>query len=375
MSGLRRTGKTRAPGACQGGITVIEILISLLLGMLVIAAVLQLFVSSKVTYNIQDAFGRLQENGRFAAQLLESELRMAGHTGCSTRITVYETNLNNSNAFPYRISNAGNNLGIEGFEANGTGVGDSYSITTFTPATTGGAWAPTLPTADVGAVVVPGTDAVVVRYFSPATARLTTSNSGSNLVVESNTTLEDDDIAAVTDCVKASLFQVTDVSGTGSTRTIQHVGGGTAPGNAVPTWVLPQQQYSAGGEVSALNTVFFYIGQNPRGEPSLYRQRLEGGTLAPAEELVEGVESLQLTYGEDTNGDLAADVYRTANSVADWGSVVSIRAAMLVRSPGAAASDTDSGSYGLLGTQVDPVDDRRLRRVFATTVSLRNRLL
>ncbi len=368
-------GKAQARLGAERGITVIEILISLLLGMLVVAGVLQLFVSSKVTFNIQDAFARLQESGRFAAQMLESELRMAGHTGCSSRITVYESNLNNSNGFAYRISSAGANLGIEGYEANGTGVGDNYSITTFTPATNGGAWAPTLPTADVGTVVVPGTDAVVVRYFSPTTARLTASNSGSSLVVESDTTLAVGEIGAVTDCVKASLFQATAVTGAGSTRTIDHVGGGTSPGNAVPTWVLPQQQYSAGAEVSTLRTVFFFIGQNPRGEPSLYRRRLVGGTLSDAEELVEGVESLQLAYGEDTNGDLAADVYRTADTVADWGAVVSVRAAMLVRSPGTAASDTDSGSYGLLGAQVDPVDDRRLRRVFATTISLRNRLL
>jgi type IV pilus assembly protein PilW len=35
---------------------------------------------------------------------------------------------------------------------------------------------------------------------------------------------------------------------------------------------------------------------------------------------------------------------------------------------------TDTGTYPLLDETVDPVDDRRLRRVFTTTINLRNRL-
>lgn len=364
----------KAPGR-QRGITVVEILISLMLGLLVVAAVLQLFVSTKVTYNVQETFARLQESGRFATHLLESEVRMAGHTGCSSRITFYESNLNSAASFPYRISNGGNNLGVEGFEANGTGVGDDFAISTFVPVTSGSGWTPALPAEGLNRAV-PGSDAIVVRYLSPSSARLTTSNSATSLVVESTTALVTDDVAAVTDCLKASLYQVTGVSGTGSNpRTLTHDGGGSAPGNAVAAWGLPQQQYSAGAEVAALQTVFLYIGRNPRNEPSLYRRRLVNGTLSLAEELVEGIESLQLSYGEDTDGDLSADVYSTADTVSDWGAVVSVRAAFLVRSPGATAGETDSGTYTLLGAQIDPLDDRRLRRVFTTTISLRNRLL
>jgi type IV pilus assembly protein PilW len=224
-------------------------------------------------------------------------------------------------------------------------------------------------------VVVPGSDAIVVRYLSPAAAKLTTASTSNTLTVDNSTNLVVNDIGAVTDCVKASLFQVTAMTGAGATRTLAHIGGGTAPGNALAAWLLPQQQYSVGAEVSTLQTVFLYVGQNPRGEPALYRRRLVGGILSGAEELVEGVESLQLTYGEDTNGDLAADQYSEADSVADWSAVVSVRAAFLVRTPANVSSDTDAGIYGLLGAQINPLNDARLRRIFTTTISLRNRLL
>ena len=60
----------------------IEIMIALLIGAFLLGGVLQIFVSSKQTYRMQEGLSRLQENGRFAMDFLARDIRMAGFWGC-----------------------------------------------------------------------------------------------------------------------------------------------------------------------------------------------------------------------------------------------------------------------------------------------------
>ena len=54
--------------------------------------------------------------------------------------------------------------------------------------------------------------------------------------------------------------------------------------------------------------------------------------------------------------------------------VRSVRIAMVFSSNDSVASALDTKTYTVLNTTYDPVDDRRLRRVYTTTVTLRNRV-
>ena len=54
----------------QHGFTLIEIMIALVLGAFLIGGVLQIFLSSKQTYRMQDNLSRIQENGRFAMEFI-----------------------------------------------------------------------------------------------------------------------------------------------------------------------------------------------------------------------------------------------------------------------------------------------------------------
>ena len=56
----------------------IEILIALLLSSILIGGVIQVFVSNKQTYYLQDELSRVQENGRFALEILQRSIRGAG---------------------------------------------------------------------------------------------------------------------------------------------------------------------------------------------------------------------------------------------------------------------------------------------------------
>lgn len=63
----------------QAGLSLIEIMVALTLGLLLIGAVIQLFISSKQTYRLQNALSRIQENGRLAMESMATDIRMSGY--------------------------------------------------------------------------------------------------------------------------------------------------------------------------------------------------------------------------------------------------------------------------------------------------------
>jgi type IV pilus assembly protein PilW len=133
--------------------------------------------------------------------------------------------------------------------------------------------------------------------------------------------------------------------------------------------LFPQQT----SEIVPIQTVVYFIDTSTTGtSTSLYRRT---GNAAP-EELVEGVDSLQIQFGIDTNGDAShlADDYVKANAVTNWDRVVAVRVALLVRSIDEYGTDVDSASRTILGSTVAAFNDRRERRVFMTTATLRNKL-
>ncbi|MDD1616788.1 MAG: type IV pilus assembly protein PilW, partial [Methylococcaceae bacterium NSP1-2] len=75
--------RTTAP---QRGFTLIELMIAMLIGVFLMAGILQIFSSAKQAYRLQENLSRLQENGRFAMDYLTKGVRMAGYMGCSSSV-------------------------------------------------------------------------------------------------------------------------------------------------------------------------------------------------------------------------------------------------------------------------------------------------
>lgn len=63
----------------QRGVTLIELLIAMVIGLFVIAGVGQIFLSSRASYNLQERMGNLQENGRYGLFFLQRSIRRAGY--------------------------------------------------------------------------------------------------------------------------------------------------------------------------------------------------------------------------------------------------------------------------------------------------------
>lgn len=69
--------------ASQRGFTLVELMIATLLGVLVTGGVIQIFISAKQAYRLQENLSRLQENGRMAMDRMSFDIRMAGYADYS----------------------------------------------------------------------------------------------------------------------------------------------------------------------------------------------------------------------------------------------------------------------------------------------------
>lgn len=251
----------------QQGMTLIEMLIAMVLGTMLLAGVMQIFLGSKQTYRMQDNLSRMQENGRFAMEFISRDIRGADHKEC------FSDDVNNS-------------VGGEVFGSNDLGLNNSDRITV----------------------------------------------------------LQKDDVC---------------------------------------------------GAVDVFSAISYFI-QNANGQPALHRVTLQAGatpatvvaatglintevTNADANDaLIEGIENMQILYGEDTDaagtlGRGTPNHYVAAGTTGfDIDEVVSVRISLLVRSIDNSLTSAPI-AYVFNGVSITP-GDRRLRRVFTSTIVLRNRL-
>jgi type IV pilus assembly protein PilW len=63
------------------GLTLIELMIAMTLGLIVVAGMIQIFVTTKNSFRLQESLNFAQENARFAMHFLEYDARMADHWG------------------------------------------------------------------------------------------------------------------------------------------------------------------------------------------------------------------------------------------------------------------------------------------------------
>ena len=337
------------------GLSLIELMIAMVIGLLLLTGTASMFISNKRIYKEQDEMGRIQENARFAMQMLIEDIRMAGYAGCSEDIDEITNHLNDLSANPsLQFSNA-----VEGVNEADSG----------TPANS--QWQPSNSEEGVSAMV-DGTDAISIRYVDPSGIRLSEAmpKVSAELKVTTTGDLAIGDIVALSDCDAADIFQLTQVQV--SSSHLQHnagKGGGLpSPGNLTKPL---SKKYGEGAEIVRFISRRYYIGTGTNGSPSLFRME-NGGT---AVELIEGVENMEILYGEDTlNNDTIPDTYVHAGSVSNWDNVVSVRVSLLFRTIDDNASNApNTSTYSMLDTTFDPTDDRRRRRVVTNTVQIRNR--
>ena len=70
----------------QQGITLIELMIALVIGLLATGAMLKVYVDSSQLYRFNESLARIQENGRFGLEFIRRDARMAGFWGCNSAV-------------------------------------------------------------------------------------------------------------------------------------------------------------------------------------------------------------------------------------------------------------------------------------------------
>jgi type IV pilus assembly protein PilW len=353
----------------SSGFSIIELMVAMVLSMVLLGGVMTLFSHSRSAYETNERLARIQENGRFALEQIVRDVRAAAYPGCAKRVPAkpLKNALSNSTDLLWNFA-----VPVQGF--NG-------STTSWTPALTAPANTDRLDSDGTGPDIdgpTPNTDVLVVRRIKPdvSSQRVKTTSTGTAdvQVWAPPNSIAAGDVVLATTCEGASVFQVSGYSVNTTTQTgaIAHATGGSfVPGNS--TLDIGNILYQETSEVLPVETVVYFLDTGTAGNgTSLYRRI---GNAA-AEELVEGIDSLQLQFGINSNNDAnhLVDEYVTANSVTNWDSVVSVRVGLLVRSLEEYGSDIDNVSRTLLGATIPAFNDRRDRRIFMTTATLRNKL-
>lgn len=269
------------------GLSLIELMISLVLGLMVVGAAISVFLSNGQTYRATESLGRVQENARVAFELMANDVREAAGNPCGRNLPV---------------ANVVNNASTQWF-------------TNFTDGIRGvdGAFAQANPGNRVA-----GTDAiellsgegmgVSVVSHNPTSAQFQLSSADHDLVA--------DDVLMACDNRQAAIFQMTGPLATNAT-VVHNTGNAGSIGNCVKGLGVPVDctnapngtpyEFGANSMIVKLSAVRWYVGSNARGN-SLYRTTMRVGATAP-EEITEGVEDLEITYllpGSSTYVDAAA---------------------------------------------------------------------
>ena len=335
----------------QHGVTLVELMVALALGLLITVAMLKVYVDASRMYRFNEGLARVQENGRFALEFIRRDARVAGFWGCYSDVDLSYGISTTSDAHIVGLDPDKEEFGrITGTD----GEDDSADSITFRNATGSGA----LVTTDM-------------------------SGTGDNVTVDvdSASNLKIDMAVLISDCDSGDIFQVTGVI---SDKLIEHAAGGD-------TNILAGlgKAYATGSRLYQVQETTYCVadgaGIDESGNPipSLRRAKGKGSVDAceTGDELVEGIQNMQILYGEDTDADSdGANGDSTANRYLPFGTtdlymerVVSIRLSLLARSLNNNLTTTPS-PYIFNGTAVTPgATDKYLRKVFTTTITLRNK--
>ncbi len=340
----------------QSGLSLVEMMIGLVLGLVLMGGVLNIFLSNRQAFRVTENLARLQENGRSAYEMLMRDIREAGGNPCGTRQI---GNVLNSSAGLWWANWEGGTL--RGFD--NSAAGDAASQIVAVGNQTGQR--------------VAGTDAVLIMSGNVLEGVTISSHSpnGSPANFAVNTVqhgISEGDILIACDYRSGSIFQVTNAN-PGTNTTIVHNTGGSTPGNCskglgYPSLCTPNgtpKAYDGGGMLVRFYVAFWYIGNNASGGRSLFRVTMVnsgGNQVTQTDEVADGIQDLQLQFlmRNTTTLALAGD-YVNGSAVANWTSTAPDQAA-------AVRVTLTAVSREAVGTNQQP-----LQRQFLGVAQLRNR--
>ena len=315
----------------QRGLTLVELLVGLTLGLFVTAALLLVFATASAQGQNIARVGMQIENGRYVSELLREDLHLAGFFGETSVAGALYAQPDPCQTTPTGWSGAPLSLPapIEGFTA-----ADALACLDHRKA---------------------GTDALAVRRLGVETLDPTALGGG-------NTQYYVQYSYCLGDVASPRLVFANDRS----------------------AFTLRNRACTAPNPVRAYVSRVYYVADCNRcgigGDsiPTLKRVDLTGNTLVVTA-LAEGVETLRFEYGFDTDGNGSPDTFRTTlggvGPIADWANVVALKVHFITRSLEKASGSNlaTAQQFDLGGTPVvATVADGYTRRAYSNTIRLVN---
>lgn len=305
------------------GFSLIEMMISIVIGLMIVAALVGVLVSNSASTKTNDRTAELQSNGRYALDHLRRELRHADYRGYTWMAP---------NASALTISN----------ECLGTGATAGSFVNNLSQ----GTWGTNDSNPYAANCLSSGYrrgDVLVVRRVA-------------DTALVSPTALVSGEIYFRSTFIKGEMFQAGAgaIAGTGAPNNTD----GSVFGDPLADFLVHEYVY--------------YIG-NDATVPALRRLTLRGGTMAD-EMVVSGIEQMQVQYGltpvtSNTTQFYNADQIASATA---WEDVSSVRIWLLARNTKPENGYTNTNTYAMGDVTYDPVDDGFRRQLFTTVVQLRN---
>jgi len=325
----RRAAAQRTPlvwAYSYRGVTLIELMVSLVIGALLIAGAVTVYMHSRNTYRVTETAARLQEVARYALDTIEPDVRLAGFWGLTNRADFVENRgapADTEQAVAAAVTgDCGNNWivdvaqFIDGRDATTTG-GSGYNLTC--NATSAANWS----------------DVLIVRRASS-------------------------DVRALT--AGRAQIQTNRMRGVIFSDGVLPAGFSAAPSSETRDLVVHAYYVSNSG-----------VGANGLPQYQLRRQTLVGGGPAINDvEIIPGVEDLQVQFGVDRNGDGNADQYVNPGSVPAAARITTARVWLRVVAEDAEVGFTDNTNYSYANTNPGAPGDNRRRVLISKTIQIRN---
>lgn len=307
----------------QRGLTLVEMLVAVAIGLIVTAAITAVFMQSRISASQDENLARMQENARFALNLLRSELMhadlMAELVDGGSSIAVPATlaaaaDCSNSGGekWLYQLANPNKRLFHMNNVVDATAAATAYDC--------------------IDADFKQGTDILAVQRL------LAAPEDADDLPAAANNAVY----------VRASM----------SNAEMFHHNGGTPPTiTGARDWPYIARIYYVNSEDQLVRE-----GLTAAATPTMTR-----------EPLVDGIDRFHIEFGIDTNDDGIANYYQPAPSPAQVLNLVTARIFVLARSPAGENQLTlPDKTYRLGSETVGPFGDAFYRRVYTTTVMVRN---
>lgn len=296
----------------QQGLSLVELMVSITLGLLVLAGVVTIFANTSAARNEVERLSRQIENGRYASELLSDDLRLAGFLGEFNPGSVALPGALPGDPCSLNAAdwNAWIPLYLHGYD-NGVGFASANCALTNHKA---------------------NTDVLVVRRARTCVA----GTAGCDAAVNGKPYVQ----ASL--CATQTTAYVLGLQGTATfDRTLKNCTGAAGLREYFVRVYFVSTDNGAGGNV-----------------PTLKRLELTGSGWSTVP-LVEGIEEFQVEYGLDTDGDGAPDQYVANPSdypvgtctgacpVTNWTNLVTVRFHVLARNLETSPNFTDTKTYTL----------------------------